>query len=291
MVLLLGGYHIAANWKVFVNESAGVLYVNNWLWLIGVYIVLKVLHELFHGLVCKKYGGEIYEAGIILILCMPIGYVDATSSWRFHSRWQRIHTAAAGMMIELFAAGLAAIIWSYTEPGFINSLAYHVIIIAGISTVIFNANPLMRFDGYFIFADLVDIPNLYARGRQYIFYLLKKYLLAQETELPVLGSNKDYLVRIYGITTLIWRLLIIVILLVGAWTLFYGAGMLIAVLAMILYFALPGWVLVSYFSREIKQQRLNGQKVIFRMSVFAVLLLVFLTQNYLVARVNRACNC
>jgi putative peptide zinc metalloprotease protein len=278
MVLTLGGYHIAANWKAFVDESAGVLYVNNWMWLIGVYIVLKVLHELFHGLVCKKYGGEIYEAGIILILFMPIGYVDATSSWRFHSRWQRIHTAAAGMMIELFAAGLAAIIWSYSEPGFINSLAYHVIIIAGISTVIFNANPLMRFDGYFIFADLVDIPNLYARGRQYVFYCLKKYILGQESELPVLGSRKDYLVRIYGITTLIWRLLIMVILLVGAWTLFYGAGMLIAVLAMILYFALPGLVLVKYFSREIKQQRLNGRKIIFRVSAFAALFLVFLTQ-------------
>ena len=278
LTLMVGAYHIAANWTAFVEASAGVLYVNNWLWLGGVYIVLKVLHELFHGLVCKKYGGEIYEAGIILILFMPIGYVDATSSWRFHHRWQRIHTAAAGMMIELFAAALATVVWSESEPGLIKTLAYNVIIIAGISTVIFNANPLMRFDGYFIFTDLVDVPNLYARGRQYIFYLLRKYLLGEKSELPALGTHKDHLIRIYGVTTLIWRLLIMVILLVGAWTLFYGAGMLIAVLAMILYFALPSWVVIRYIGNEIKQQRLNLQKTIIRMTTFAVVSLVLLTQ-------------
>jgi putative peptide zinc metalloprotease protein len=278
LTLIMGAYHIVANWTAFTVASAGVLYVHNWLWLGGVYIVLKVLHELFHGLVCKKYGGEIYEAGIILILFMPIGYVDATSSWRFHHRWQRMHTAAAGMMIELFAAGLAAVVWSYSEPGLIKSLAYNVVIIAGISTVIFNANPLMRFDGYFIFADLINIPNLYSRGRQYVFYVLRKYILGQQTELQVLGNNKDYLVRIYGVTTLVWRLLIMVILLVGAWTLFYGAGMLITVLAMILYFALPGLALIRYLKSEIKQQRLEGKQVILRLGAFVVVIFVFLTQ-------------
>jgi putative peptide zinc metalloprotease protein len=278
LTLIMGAYHIVANWTAFTVASAGVLYVHNWLWLGGVYIVLKVLHELFHGLVCKKYGGEIYEAGIILILFMPIGYVDATSSWRFHHRWQRMHTAAAGMMIELFAAGLAAVVWSYSEPGLIKSLAYNVVIIAGISTVIFNANPLMRFDGYFIFADLINIPNLYSRGRQYVFYVLRKYILGQQTELQVLGNNKDYLVRIYGVTTLVWRLLIMVILLVGAWTLFYGAGMLITVLAMVLYFALPGLALIRYLKSEIKQQRLEGKQVILRLGAFVVVIFVFLTQ-------------
>ena len=278
IAILIGGYHIAANWNDFVNQSAGVLYVNNWLWLGAVYIILKLLHELFHGLICKKYGGEVYEAGIILILFMPIGYVDATSSWRFHHRWQRMHTAAAGMMIELFAAGLAAVVWSNSEPGLAKDLAYNVIIIAGVSTVLFNANPLMRFDGYFIFADLVDIPNLYSRGRLYVFYLMKKYLLGQHIEFPLLGNKKDYLVKVYGLTTLIWRLLIMAILLVGAWTLFYGAGMLIAVFAMILYFGLPALALAKYIGAEIKQERLNYQKVILRVSSFAILFLLVLTQ-------------
>jgi putative peptide zinc metalloprotease protein len=278
LMLMAGFYHIAADWKDFVEASSGVLYVNNWLWLGGGYIVLKLLHELFHGLVCKKYGGEIYEAGIILILFMPIGYVDATSSWRFHDRWQRIHTAAAGMMIELFAAALAVIVWAESEAGLIKTLTYNVVIIAGISTVIFNANPLMRFDGYYIFTDLVDIPNLYSRGRQYIFYLLKKYLLGEKSEFPASGTHKDLLIRVYGVATLIWRLLIMVILLVGAWTLFYGAGMVIAVLAMILYFALPGWMVIRYISNEIKQQRLDLQNTIIRITAFAVISLVLLTQ-------------
>ncbi|MDH3691295.1 MAG: efflux RND transporter periplasmic adaptor subunit, partial [Gammaproteobacteria bacterium] len=228
IVVSCGLYHVVANWERFTAESAGVLAVNNWLWLLLVWSVLKIIHEFFHGLFCKKYGGSVYEAGIILILFAPIGYVDATSSWRFTSKWQRIFTSSAGMYIELFIAGAAAWIWADTSPGTLNHLAYNVVLIASVSTLLFNANPLMKFDGYYIFSDLVEIPNLYGEGQQFLKYLARKYLLGVGAKLPQRSFCEAMIIKTYGVAALLWRVVVIVTLLIIANTLFYGAGLVIA---------------------------------------------------------------
>ena len=116
------------------------------LWLL--FPVLKIAHELGHGLVTKAFGGEVHELGVMIMVFTPVPYVEASAAWAFRSKWQRILVGAAGMMVELVLASIALAIWLHTEPGRAHLLAYNTILIAGASTVLFNANPLLRFDGY-----------------------------------------------------------------------------------------------------------------------------------------------
>lgn len=228
-----GAYQVYANWDRFTGDAAGVFYVGNWLWLLVVWIVLKVTHELFHGLVSKKYGGQVYEAGVILVLLLPVGYVDATSSWRFPSKWRRIHVAAAGMYIELFAAGSAAWIWVDATSGVVANVAFNTIVIASISTLLFNGNPLMRFDGYFVLSDLLDIPNLYARGQAFVQRWARRCFLGTRRAGISISPLKDVIVAVYGVAAFAWRCIVLVILVVAAYSLFYGAGVIIAALAVL----------------------------------------------------------
>ncbi|VAX09917.1 hypothetical protein MNBD_GAMMA26-1455 [hydrothermal vent metagenome] len=246
-LIVLGGlYQIAAHGDRFAQASQGILYPHNWLWLGLTWITLKTIHEIFHGLVSKKYGGDLYEAGVILILFMPIGYVDATSSWRFNGRWPRIHTAAAGMFIELFLAGIAAWVWAYSDDGVVADIAYNTIFIAGISTLLFNANPLMRFDGYFIFSDLLGIPNLYTRGSSYISYLGRRYIIGLNIRFPHWSPVKDTLIKLYGVLALLWRLIVIIVILIAAYHLFYGAGVILTATGIAVMAGIPAWRLGKF---------------------------------------------
>ena len=124
------------------------------------WVVLKLIHELAHSLVCKKYGGRVASCGILVLLMIPMPYVDVTSSWRFENKWKRILTSAAGMLSEVFVAAIACYVWANSQPGPIQYHAGNVIITASLHTLLFNINPLMRFDGYYMLADWLEIPNL-----------------------------------------------------------------------------------------------------------------------------------
>lgn len=273
-----GCYQVFTHWDRLVYDSAGIFYADNWFWLACIYLLLKLCHELFHGLISKRYGGQIYEAGVILILFIPIGYVDATSSWRFNSRWQRFQVAIAGMFIELFLAAIAVWIWINTEAGIIHDLAFNAIIIASISTLFFNANPLMKFDGYFALSDLLDIPNLYTKGRQYLFYLARRYLLGMKVGNVLQRNWRDYFIRVYGVLAFIWRMMIVVILTTAAWHLFHGLGILIALLSIIAMFGIPGYRLLKCLIEQASTTGISFVRMLLRMTVLAGLSVFFLTQ-------------
>jgi len=129
--------------------------------LIGVSLALvKVLHELGHGLSCKHFGGECHELGFMLLFFTPTMYCNVSDSWLLPSKWQRAAIGAAGMYVELCIAAPAVFIWRFSEPGIVHSLALSVIFVCTVSTLVVNANPLMRYDGYYILADLLEITNL-----------------------------------------------------------------------------------------------------------------------------------
>ena len=155
-------YLAGSGWARIESSAAVILDRDNWLRLAAAWVLLKVLHETAHGLACKRYGGTVGSAGITLLFFMPLAYVDVTSSWRFRSKWQRIATAAAGIYAELFVASIATIVWATSSPGILQTVALNIALTAGVSTLVFNANPLVRFDGYFILSDLLEIPNLYS---------------------------------------------------------------------------------------------------------------------------------
>ena len=188
----------------FGSAVNGVFAPSRWIWLGVTWLGLKVVHEIAHGVVCKRYGGSVREGGLMFILLAPLAYVDVTSSWRFSSKWHRIYTAAAGMYIELIVASIAAIVWSHTEVGLLNDMAFNLVLMASLTTLVFNANPLMRFDGYYILSDFLQVPNLYPNGQQYLVYLGRRYLLGLKCASPRWCKGKDAIIKLYGVAAMFW---------------------------------------------------------------------------------------
>ena len=130
-----------------------------------VFPVLKTVHELAHALAVKRWGGNVGGMGFSLFVLVPAPYVDASASAAFRSRYQRVVVGAAGMMAELVIAALALLVWLNVQPGLVGDIAFVTLFIASVSTVIFNGNPLLPFDAYFIACDVLDLPNLGPRSR------------------------------------------------------------------------------------------------------------------------------
>lgn len=162
--LVLTGVH----WEALTgNLSDRVLSGQNLLLLWLVFPVVKLLHELGHAYTVKSGGGEVHELGLMLLVLTPVPYVDASAATGFRSKWQRALVGAAGMQVELFLAAIAVFAWISTEPGLVRAIAFNVALIGGVSTVVFNGNPLLRFDSYYILSDLIEIPNLGQRANRY----------------------------------------------------------------------------------------------------------------------------
>ena len=124
----------------------------------------KVLHELGHGFSCKYFGGECHEIGVMLLVFSPCMYCDVTDSWLLKNKWKRIAIAAAGMYVEVILSAIAVFVWTFSGDAFVRGLAVNLFFVTTFGTVIFNANPLMRFDGYYMMSDFLEIPNLRAKS-------------------------------------------------------------------------------------------------------------------------------
>lgn len=157
------------------NLSDRVLSSSNLLVMLAVYPVVKLLHELGHGFAVKRWGGAVRELGVMFLIFAPVPYVEASASAAFPSKYRRALVAAAGMLVELFLAALALYVWLAAESGVVRAVAYNVMVIGGVSTLLVNGNPLLRYDGYYILADLIEMPNLAQRGSAWWTWLLDRY--------------------------------------------------------------------------------------------------------------------
>ena len=150
-------------------------------------MVIKSVHELGHGLTCKHFGGEVHEVGFMALVFTPYFFVNVSDSWVMTDRKHRILVSAAGIYVELIFAAFAVFLWAIVQPGWLHNFLFNIIIIASVSTILFNANPLMRFDGYYILTDLLEVPNLQAKSRALIGHQLKNLLFGRGTADPVLA--------------------------------------------------------------------------------------------------------
>lgn len=267
------------HWQEFNAQTAGIFGASNLLLIWLIWLGLKIFHELFHALVCYRYGGRVYEAGILFILFIPLTYVDATTSWRFSSRWQRIHVALAGIIFELGIAWLALLVWYRTPETASGFIAHRTVLVAGISSLLFNGNPLMRFDGYYVLSDLVGIPNLYQLGVQsmkdswaYIFLNIKA---------PQLSCSHPLFVQIYGVLVFIWRILVLASLGYMASKLMGGLGILVTLIALLLWISTP---IATYIARwplyRQKNQNVARDLFIRGTVIFCVVALLFTTLSW-----------
>ena len=133
--------------------------------MVVVLVIVKLFHELGHGLACRYYGGECLEIGVILLAFMPTLYCDVSDAWTFRERGKRIMVSFAGIYVELLLANLAAMIWLLTEPGLLNSTAFNVAVMCSFNTLFVNGNPLLKYDGYYMLSDWWEKPNLTHRAR------------------------------------------------------------------------------------------------------------------------------
>jgi putative peptide zinc metalloprotease protein len=226
------------------NVVDRVLSAQNLLLLWLIYPVIKALHEFGHGYAVKTWGGEVHEMGIMLLVLMPIPYVDASSASAFSEKWRRVFVGAAGMMVELFIAAMAMFVWLNVEHGIIHSIAYNVMLIASVSTVLFNGNPLLRYDGYYIMSDILEIPNLAQRSVQYLGYLTKHHLLGlKKDEPPYVGHGERFWLFTYSIASFIYRML------VYAWIILFIAGKFLVIGVLLAVWAFTSMIVIPVFKK------------------------------------------
>ncbi len=219
----------------------------HWWLFILMYPALKALHELAHALVIKRWGGSVHETGITFLVLMPIPYVDASDAWMFPSKYQRILVGAAGMIAECTLASIGLFTFLTVQPGFTRELGFAVFFMGSVSTILFNANPLLKFDGYYILQDWLDIPNLSSRAQKYCRYLFKKYIYrVAGARSPVSAGGEAKWLLLYGVMSSVYRAVITVVIALFLASKFLVLGVALALFALFQLLVTPLLKLIVY---------------------------------------------
>ncbi len=250
------------NFAALQQQSQAALAPQNLPLLYVALVFIKTLHEFGHAYCCRKFGGEVHVMGILLMIFTPVPYMDATSSWGFRSRWKRLLVGAAGMLVELLMAALATFVWAATGPGTVHSLAYNLMLIASVSTVVFNANPLLRFDGYYMLSDLLEIPNLNQRANQQLKFFFERYVFGvKKAEAPARTRKEAGWYVLYGIASGIYRVFVFggVLLLVADRLLI--VGILMGIICLISWVTVPTGKFIHYLAASPRLDRVRFRAV------------------------------
>lgn len=250
------------NFDGLVDQAEGVLAPGNLALLYLGMVFIKSLHEIGHAVVCRHYGGEVHTLGVMLLVFTPLPYMDATSSWSFRSRWHRVLVGAAGMITEIFIAALAVFVWASTGEGIVHSLAYNMIFVASVSTIIFNANPLLKFDGYYILSDTADLPNLYTRSRRHWAYLFEKYMFGIKRLVEIADSKRESTwLTVYGALSGIYRVFVFAGIIIFVADKYLLLGLLMVAILMVTWVLVPPYKLVKYLATSPKLDRTRTRAV------------------------------
>lgn len=235
---------IVPEWEGVQTGMRPLLDVDNRWKLAVTWLMIKFVHEGAHGLVCQRFGGVVRECGVNWLLFVPLPYVDVTSCWRLASTSQRMLVSAAGMLAEVALAAVAAIVWTLTDSVVVRQHATNVMISATVTTLLFNANPLMRSDGYYLLSDLFDCPNLATLGRQFVRNLFRVSFLGLRSHPLDVSPGRMLLIGGYGVLSTIWSSLIGVGMVIGAANLGRGVGVVLACGLILMWYAWPvlAWV-------------------------------------------------
>jgi len=257
------GLVLLIHWREFVNPLGTMLTLSNvpmlWCLLVG----LKTFHELGHAYACKRFGGAVPEMGAMIMMGTPCAYVDASSSWGFPNRWHRMSVALAGMYFESMLAMVAVVVWLATETGQLHSAAQYAIVLSTVVTIGFNANPLMRYDGYFILCDLVNIPNLHRDAKaagsgfiKWVLYGLPQKAVASKRSINIAMTVFGIACMLYQVTVSlgIATLLTLSVPIVGPVIAFFVSGLPVVRV-------LQKWVMYVASSKELESVRIRAISV------------------------------
>jgi putative peptide zinc metalloprotease protein len=170
---------------------------------------VKVLHEFGHGLACKRFGGECHEMGFMLLMFTPCLYCNVSDTWMVSSKWKRMAVSAAGIGVEATLAACCTFLWWFSEPGLFHSICLNLMFVCGVSTLLFNGNPLLRYDGYFILSDWLEIPNLQHQGAATVRRHLSNWYFGIDNRLSRPESmRQEILLFAYGMASTVYRLIL-----------------------------------------------------------------------------------
>jgi putative peptide zinc metalloprotease protein len=273
-LLIWGAIMGAGLWSVgghsaeLARRVSGVLDPTNLPLLYAALVVVKLFHEMGHAFACKHFGrqagsgGEVHQMGVTLLVFTPLPFVDTSSAWALRRKRQRIVVGASGMLVELAVASIAGVLWIHTAEGTtLHAMAYNIMFIAGISSLIFNGNPFLRYDAYYILLDLLEIPNLESRSRLYACYLVKRYLWAvRQAHDPSHTRGEKGWLAFYAVASTICRVIVFTGMILFLGQTFFSIGVLAAAVI------LTGWVLPPFInvirylgtSQELGRQRMHA---------------------------------
>jgi putative peptide zinc metalloprotease protein len=213
--------------------------------------------------------------GILLMIFTPVPYVDATSSWGFAEKRKRLLVGAAGVIVELFVAALASFVWAGTSPGVLHSLAYNLMFIASVSTVLFNINPLLRFDGYYLLSDWLEIPNLAQRANKQLRHLWEHHVFGVQRSLsPAVSRSEAIWLTVYAVASGIYRVILFATILLFLADRFLILGLLMALICAISWLIVPAGRFIRYLTSSPNLDRVRPRAVGITLGLAALLVLL-----------------
>lgn len=276
-IVITGSVAVIEHFDELRDQSQGLLAPDNLIWFFISLFFLKLWHEFGHAMMCKRFGGQVHSMGVMLLILTPLPFMDATASWTFRNRWHRALVGAAGMIAELFIAGIAAIIWANTGAGTLHSLCFNLMTIASISSLVFNGNPLIRFDAYYILSDILEIPNLAQKSQQQWLFWIQKYAFGVDDISPAQTTKESFWLGFYGLLSFLYRLLIsvgIVLFTADEWLILGGV---MAILTSISLIFLPAYRAINYllaspkiYRKKSRSYSVTGAFVLLILALFFV---------------------
>lgn len=270
-----GGKAVVENWGLLREGTQGVLAPSNLVWLYLTWAGVKLFHELGHGMMTKRFGGEVRSCGVMLLVFTPVPFVDASAAWTFRARWQRMLVGAAGMIFELFLAALAALVWARTDgEGVVGQVAYNVMFLASISTLLFNGNPLLRFDGYYLLADWVGVPNLHQQAAKQWRRWFERIGLGLDGPPPVAPTRREAVgLGIFGAAAAVYRVFVLLVIVAFIAGQLFEIGLVLAVFGLVAWLGAPVMKFYRYLWTDPRLQEAKSRVWLCGVALPAVLIL------------------
>ncbi len=255
---------VVTNFSVLVADAFSVLSGWNIAILSGVVFGMKIFHEMGHALTCKHFGGEVHAIGPAFLVFQPCMYTDTSDAWLLPDKWDRLKVTGAGIASEFLLAAIAALVWVSSEPGFVKQLSYTTMVASSVSSILFNANPLLRFDGYYMMSDLLEIPNMRSKTNNYLGYLFERYMLGiKNATRPDMNPDDRFVYVAYGVARFVYRIFIVVMIGFFLYSLFEPLGIATWVSSFYGMILAPTWKRGKKVAREYKRGGLRVKYMLF----------------------------
>ncbi len=261
IIFLIGLWGVYQQWEVFHTTLIDTFSINGLIRYGFTLIGIKFIHELGHALVAKRHGCRVPTMGLAFLVMWPVAYTDVTESWKLNSHKKRLHIAGAGIAPELVLAAWALFCWTIFPENDLRSLCFFLATTSITATLLVNASPFMRFDGYFLLCDFLGLPNLHSRCFAYTRWWVRKNLLNLHIEPPeTLNLGRQIFFIMFALITMLYRLIIFTGIAILVYHYFFKALGLVLFGIEIWFFVIrPIWNELKFWKKHLKENKSSQQ--------------------------------